>query len=179
LLILLLADFCFFFALRFGLVPALFARLLLPGNPGTTKAVCVLSGPSGEVTGTITFSQNGDGAVSVTGEIKGLADGEHGFHVHEFGDNTNGCVSAGGHFNPHGKNHGGPTADDRHAGDLGNVTSKDGVAKIDLTDAQISLSGATSVIGRTVVVHADPDDFGQGGHDDSKTTMPARVWRVA
>ena len=46
------------------------------------KAVCVLKG-SGETTGTIYFEDSGSGSVSVTGEISGLADGLHGFHIHQ------------------------------------------------------------------------------------------------
>lgn len=61
--------------------------------------------------------------------------------MHEFGDGTNGCMSAGPHFNPFGKTHGGPTDEERHAGDLGNVTAAGGVAKVDLSDKQISLTG--------------------------------------
>ncbi|EAT36424.1 AAEL000274-PA [Aedes aegypti] len=133
------------------------------------KAVCVLSG---DVKGTIFFQQNGDSdPVKVTGEVTGLKPGNHGFHIHEFGDNTNGCTSAGPHFNPHGKEHGGPDAAERHAGDLGNVVADgSGVAKVDISDSQISLSGPLSILGRTVVVHADPDDLGLGGHELSKST---------
>ena len=46
------------------------------------KAVCVLKGAS-EVAGTVHFEQEGSGPVKVTGEISGLSDGLHGFHVHE------------------------------------------------------------------------------------------------
>ncbi|XP_066455162.1 superoxide dismutase [Cu-Zn] [Eleutherodactylus coqui] len=70
------------------------------------KAVCVLKG-TGLVSGTVHFTQEG-GEVTVKGTITGLTDGLHGFHIHCFGDNTNGCISAGSHFNPHGKHHGGP-----------------------------------------------------------------------
>ncbi|KAG5678881.1 hypothetical protein PVAND_008509 [Polypedilum vanderplanki] len=133
------------------------------------KAVCVLKG---EVEGTVFFQQASDkDEVHVTGEVKGLKAGLHGFHIHEFGDNTNGCMSAGAHFNPFGKDHAAPTDADRHVGDLGNITAgDDGVAKVDITDKMISLSGELNIIGRTVVVHADPDDLGRGGHDLSKTT---------
>ncbi|XP_015122796.1 superoxide dismutase [Cu-Zn] [Diachasma alloeum] len=133
------------------------------------KAVCVLEG---EVKGTIFFEQENDSApVKVTGEVTGLAKGQHGFHIHEFGDNTNGCTSAGPHFNPLGKEHGGPTDAVRHVGDLGNVEAgADGVAKVSISDKQIQLQGAHNIIGRTLVVHADIDDLGKGGHELSKTT---------
>lgn len=135
----------------------------------SVKAVCVLSG-SGDVKGTIHLTQAGD-ATNLTGEISGLAPGQHGFHIHEFGDNTNGCMSAGSHFNPHGVEHAGPTDASRHIGDLGNVEAgADGVAKIKISDKRVQLTGQHSVIGRTVVVHADIDDLGVGGHDLSKTT---------
>jgi Cu-Zn family superoxide dismutase len=133
------------------------------------------------VKGTIWLTQEGDGKpVALKGEISGLAPGLHGFHVHEFGDTTDGCVSAGPHFNPHGKTHGGPQDAERHAGDLGNVTAgADGVAKVDVKDANISLTaGLLSVVGRTMVVHADVDDLGKGGHELSKTTGNAGA-RVA
>eukprot|EP01111_Echinosteliopsis_oligospora_P016318 TRINITY_DN672_c0_g1_i1.p1 TRINITY_DN672_c0_g1~~TRINITY_DN672_c0_g1_i1.p1 ORF type:complete len:159 (-),score=50.69 TRINITY_DN672_c0_g1_i1:213-689(-) len=134
-------------------------------------AVCVLKG-DGPVKGTVHLTQDSaDGPTTITGEITGLTPGKHGFHVHEFGDTTNGCVSAGAHFNPNKKNHGAPEDEDRHVGDLGNVEANEsGVATIKKTDAQIKLSGEHSIIGRTVVVHADVDDLGKGGHDDSKTT---------
>jgi len=133
------------------------------------KAVCVLAG---DVQGTVYFNQASDSdPVKVTGEITGLKSGLHGFHIHEFGDNTNGCMSAGPHFNPSGKEHGGPTHEVRHAGDLGNVVADDsGKAVVDISDKQISLSGKLSILGRTVVVHADPDDLGDGGHELSKST---------
>ncbi|KAL6473159.1 hypothetical protein MHYP_G00193470 [Metynnis hypsauchen] len=135
------------------------------------KAVCVLKG-AGEVTGTVHFEQQDEGApVKVTGAITGLTPGLHGFHVHAFGDNTNGCISAGPHYNPHNKTHGGPTDEIRHVGDLGNVTAgDDGVAKIDIEDKVLSLSGPYSIIGRTMVIHEKVDDLGKGGDEESLKT---------
>ncbi|KAJ8470416.1 hypothetical protein OPV22_024759 [Ensete ventricosum] len=134
------------------------------------KAVAVL-GSSESVKGTVYFAQEGDGPTTVTGTISGLKAGLHGFHVHALGDTTNGCMSTGPHFNPAGKEHGAPDDADRHAGDLGNVTAgEDGTVTFSITDGQIPLSGPNSIIGRAVVVHADPDDLGKGGHDLSKTT---------
>lgn len=118
------------------------------------------------------LSLKGD-AVRVTGQVTGLKPGKHGFHIHQFGDTTNGCISAGPHFNLDKCEHGAPEdpKGQRHTGDLGNIVAgEDGVANVDIKDAFLSLSGANSVLGRSLVVHADVDDLGKGGHELSKTT---------
>ncbi|KAJ7385691.1 Superoxide dismutase [Cu-Zn] [Desmophyllum pertusum] len=113
---------------------------------------------------------NGD-VCKITGKIENLTAGKHGFHVHQFGDGTSGCTSAGPHFNPTGKTHGGPTDEVRHYGDLGNITAGDnGVATIDITDKLVSIVGKDSVVGRTIVVHAKVDDLGKGGDEESLKT---------
>lgn len=136
----------------------------------SVKAVCKLEGDV--VTGSVNFTQDvGGGVVTVTGQVTGLTPGKHGFHVHEFGDYTGGCTSTGSHFNPFSKNHGAPGDADRHVGDLGNIVANaDGIAKVEITDKLIQLTGPNSIIGRAIVVHADEDDLGKGGHDDSLTT---------
>ncbi|GBG26968.1 Superoxide dismutase Cu-Zn [Hondaea fermentalgiana] len=133
------------------------------------RAVCVLRSGDG-VEGTVEFSSSGS-ATRVTGTISGLKPGNHGFHIHMWGDLSNGCASTGGHFNPHGKTHGGPTSEVRHAGDLGNIVADEsGKAVVDITDKQIPLEGPQSIIGRAVVVHAGEDDLGQGNNDESLKT---------
>lgn len=135
------------------------------------RAVCVLNGDvDPNVKGTVWFSQEKDGApTAIKGEITGLSPGLHGFHVHVYGDLTNGCMSAGPHFNPTNKTHGGPKDDVRHFGDLGNVKAEaDGVAKLDFTDHLVALSGPNSIIGRTLVVHALQDDLGRGVADKAE-----------
>lgn len=113
-------------------------------------------------------------SVVITGEITGLQPGAHGLHVHAYGDLTNGCNSTKGHFNPMHKDHGGPEDRERHVGDLGNIKAEaDGKARVYITDSMISLIGHHNIIGRAMVVHANPDDLGKGGTNESKTSGSA------
>jgi Cu-Zn family superoxide dismutase len=142
-------------------------------------AVCILAPPPGAapgagVTGTVTFTQReGDARVSIRVRASGLAPGLHGFHIHALGDLTQGCISAGGHFNPASASHGGPQDAVRHAGDLGNVEADArGIVDATIVDSAVSLLPASpaSIVGRSCVLHADEDDLGRGGHADSLTT---------
>ena len=87
--------------------------------------------------------------------------GRHGFHVHEKGDTPGNCVASGGHYNPNNENHGGPNSIVRHAGDLGNIeANSNGLADIYIEiPTGSSLFGQNTLIGRTLVIHANEDTF--------------------
>jgi len=145
---------------------------LVPGTTTVKKAVVILQGDS-NVTGKVIFTQSSSSVpVSISGEIKGLdPKAKRGFHIHSLGDLTSGCISTGSHYNPLQKNHGSPSSNDRHVGDLGNIESDaNGLANFELSDRIITLNGPFSIIGRAVVVHAGTDDLGKGGDDESLKT---------
>ena len=127
----------------------------------THKAICVLTATQGNnVTGTITFTQTPEG-IKVVADVVGLTKGKHGFHIHECGDcSAADGLSAGGHFNPNKTSHGAPMDIMHHAGDMGNIEADDsGKAHLEYVDTSISLEGATSVIGRSVIIHKNEDDM--------------------
>ncbi|MBL0025206.1 MAG: superoxide dismutase family protein [Saprospiraceae bacterium] len=125
------------------------------------KAVCVLYPTAGHnVSGTVVFTKQPEG-VKVNIDIKGLKPGKHGFHIHEFGDcSASDGTSAGGHFNPGSKDHGGPMDSMRHAGDMGNIdANSDGKVITEYFDKSIMLSGPGSIIGHSIIVHDNEDDL--------------------
>ena len=80
-----------------------------------------------------------------------------------------GCKTAGPHFNPNKKTHGGPGKEVRHVGDLGNIVAgADGVGKYEADEDECQLSGEHSIIGRSVVCHAGVDDLGEGEGDKAE-----------
>lgn len=126
-----------------------------------THAIVHLQPTKGNnVTGTITFTTVERG-VKVVADIDGLTPGKHGFHVHEHGDcSAPDASSAGAHFNPTNKKHGGPDDEERHVGDLGNVEAdENGHAHYEYVDKVIQLDGPHSIIGLSIIVHAGEDDF--------------------
>ena len=104
-------------------------------------------------------------------DISNVPEGLHGFHIHQSGDLREGCGSLCAHYNPTNKQHGGREDKERHIGDLGNITSKKtGIVKSVFTDKKIKLSGKYSIVGRSVVIHADEDDLGKGVNKESLKT---------
>ncbi len=137
------------------------------------KAIATFLPSNNGISGMIQFEQSVKGGQTVMyGHINGLSVGKHGLHIHQYGDLSNGCESAGPHYNPYGKTHGGPEDTNRHVGDLGNLECRfvGETVFFHLTDNLISLIGPTSVIGRTLIIHADEDDLGKTSHPLSKTT---------
>ena len=132
----------------------------------TVKAICSLEHTEGDVKGVIKFKQKPGKATIIKGIIKGLTPGKHGFHIHEFGDLSDGCKSAGGHYNPDGVDHG--SIQQGHIGDLGNVVAdQSGIARFQIKAERVDLS---DVVGRAIVIHADEDDLGKGGDEESLKT---------
>jgi len=127
------------------------------------KASATLEPTKGStVRGNATFMQHGD-KVHVMASVSGLKpNGEFGFHVHEAGDCSSGDgMSTKGHFNPHNKPHAQAGMAERHAGDLPSLKSDaSGNAKLHAEVDIISVApGPASIVGRGLIVHAQPDDY--------------------
>jgi len=137
----------------------------------TVVATCNFPPEEGEISGSVTFTQVNGGMVLIDVNVTGLPPNTaHGFHLHEFGDISNGCSNVGGHFNPFNDTHGGPEDFHRELGDLGNISAdEDGDAIGQFKDRELQLSGPLSGIGRAIVIHQNKDDFGRGSFNDSKT----------
>jgi Cu-Zn family superoxide dismutase len=112
--------------------------------------------------GTVTFTQQAD-HVRVVADLTGLpANATLGFHIHEKGDLSDPAMAnAGAHYNPDKHLHAGLDQPQRHAGDLGNLTTDErGRARLDVSVSNISVNGTRNpVVGRAVIVHANRDDL--------------------
>ncbi len=148
-------------------IPALIATTFLMAACASTPttrhdAVATLSPASGsQVSGRANIRVI-PGGIHLDASVAGLTQGAHGFHIHEVGDcSAADASSAKGHFNPLGKPHGSFEHGDHHAGDMQNlVADADGKAALSVDLLGMSISeGNTNIMGRALVIHADPDDY--------------------
>lgn len=133
-----------------------------PGVLGMVATAEMIDGEGNSI-GEVVFTQTEEG-VQVEGTITGQEPGPKGFHVHEFGEcETPDFLSAGGHFNPEGHDHGEPEAphDQRHAGDFGNIEfDEEGEANFSFVDDVITLGeGENDIVGKALIVHEQEDDL--------------------
>jgi len=131
------------------------------GKTAVTSVKAVLAPTEGNaVSGVVSFTQMANG-IKIVADVSGLTPGEHGFHVHEWGDcSAPDAMSAGSHFNPSDEPHGAPDALHHHAGDFGNlIADAAGKAHYEWIAHNISLSGMHSIVGRGMIVHAKRDDL--------------------
>jgi superoxide dismutase, Cu-Zn family len=114
------------------------------------------------VSGMVMFRQVG-AQTTMHVRVEGLKPNqEHGFHIHDRGDCSSGDgMSTGGHFNPTSQPHGRHGEGAHHVGDLPSLKA-DGSGRVDqrFTLSGLSIgSGTADIVGRGLIVHADPDDF--------------------
>jgi len=138
-----------------------------------------------KIYGEVTFQQV-DTQVLVQAVVQGFKPGTvHGFHIHEVGDCSGDGMSAKGHFNPYGEPHGKYDSANRHAGDLPSLNApakgnKRGRAKLLIELGTISLEPRpTNIIGRAVIVHAQPDDYKTQPHGNAGARLACGVIKAA
>jgi superoxide dismutase, Cu-Zn family len=155
------------FALAGLFFNAAFAQETEP-HPVASEARAVLQNQGGEAVGEALFSSS-NRSLSINVSLSGLTPGKHGIHIHERGECKEGydptedsvvpvdtlTLSTRNHAHP---DESSPTA---HSGDLPMVTvAEDGTGTLQYTTSDLTLSDdPTSVLNRTIVIHANSDDY--------------------
>jgi len=140
----------------------LFSTFGSNGYAGSMAEVRLIN-PNGESVGVGTFSETGEG-VRVVVHVAGFEPGYHGLHIHEKGScEPPGFKSAGGHFNPFGKEHGRINPKGTHAGDLPNLlVDSNGIGTAVVYAPLVTLKdGENSLLksgGTALVIHIGADD---------------------
>lgn len=147
--------------------PYSFYPVYAPYRAESTRAIASIKGSdlTPDLKGYVMFTELPNGT-EVTVEVSGLPDyqpakgdkspiGPHGFHIHENGDCQEGdpsdpFQSAGGHWNPYDQPHG------HHPGDFPVLFSNNGYSSMAFFTNRFR---PRDIIGKSVVIHLNPDDY--------------------
>jgi Cu-Zn family superoxide dismutase len=147
-----------------GFLIAMLLFIASSAPAGAQTASATLKNAEGKDVGTARLTQTPAG-VLINLSVKGLAAGEHAFHIHAVGKCEPPFTTAGGHFNPANKKHGMMTADGHHAGDMPNLhIPASGELAVEIVNADITLdkgkpNSVFDADGSAVVIHAGKDDY--------------------
>jgi superoxide dismutase, Cu-Zn family len=131
-----------------------------------SRATAIMYNTNGTPIGTANLWQDPSGLVNVEIASLALPAGTHGIHFHEVGKCEGGATAfstAGGHYNPLGKQHGLSNPLGPHAGDAPNiVVPASGFANVSFSSTRVTLTPGTISLfdadGSSIVVHANADD---------------------
>jgi Cu-Zn family superoxide dismutase len=138
------------------------AAAVTPAENGL-RASATLHDLAGRDVGTATFTDSYAGVI-VSGTVRDLGRGEHAVHIHAVGKCEGPAfASAGGHFNPQGKQHGYENPQGPHLGDLPNIdTPGAGALHFEFLMPGVTLTGTNALLdsdGAAIVIHAGHDDY--------------------
>ena len=137
------------------------------------KGIAIFRCRAGEDHGYATLEETyPKGPVKIRVQVEGFPpNSKHGFHIHRNGNTECGPKSLCNHYNPTNQPHGDLNETASHVGDLGNITAnKKGIIDQTLVADRVHLRGQKSVFGRSMIIHEDEDDLGEGGYKDSLAT---------
>lgn len=168
----------------FKLLGALAATSLLFAPPAIAMptASAQFTGADGTDHGSAKLVQTPSG-VLIQASLKGVPEGEHGFHIHAVGKCEPPFTSAGGHFNPDGRKHGLMSADGPHAGDMPNIhVPASGMLKVDVLNTFVTLEPGkpNSLLGgdgTALMIHAGHDDHASDPAGDAGARIACAVIR--
>ncbi|MGK7870513.1 superoxide dismutase family protein [Falsiroseomonas sp. E2-1-a20] len=151
--------------------PALAQQQMPARNANPDVGVTVrMQDAAGRSVGLVQIRQLTRGMVFIA-ELNGLPPGPHGFHIHEHGRcDAPDFLSAGGHYNPTGAEHGFDSPRGAHVGDMPNIhVARDGTVLAEFHSARLLLSGPTQPAegryalfdtdGSAIVIHEHGDDY--------------------
>lgn len=142
-------------------------------------AVATLKTPDGTAVGRAT-AREATGGLRITIDAMMLPTGTHGAHIHTTGRcDAPDFMTAGGHWNPAGTQHGSMNPAGPHEGDLPNIIiGTDGRGTLGVTIPAGTLNGLLDADGGAMVIHAKADDMATDPSGNSGARIACGVFAV-